>query len=816
MVDNLAQLQQRQPAAARFCLDPTRTFTDKTVTLREAVNQEAAQFLMSLDKAEWKEFMEKASGEDDVSEKKPTSRETDQLYRDFNRFLASVLGSTDGVRRKYTHPIGRSFWRRYTSRGLQRIKRVFRGVLCRGMYTDVDAVNALFTMLLQLCRADGLSTPELRSYVAQRDERLQGVMAHFQCSREKAKEMFIKTAFWHKPCVFRYPFLDAFDAEMKAIQRHFLATQKYQFLRPLIEKETNVAGAFLKALYDFHEGQMLDAIYTYMTTNECYKNTAEIGVLAFDGFQLYGDHTENAQLLLDVAGAVRDATGFKMDFAFKPFDDTIHVPEDFVYDGLQTYEQKAAEFDLTHVKVRDVFVRKRGFEHDVLTETQIRTMYRHISVLDENGIECNFIENWLRNNNTMTVYERMDVYPNPQEAERHPNDFNFWTPFAMDVEIEKLEASTQNGKSHYKADSEGLALILDQINILCNHEEHVVNFLLDWMANMVQYPWNKSLMPVLIGAPGCGKTWFVKLLRALFGAAKIFECTDPQRDIFGSFNPRMRDAFLVNLSEVGGKSFYDAYDKFKALVTDPRLQINAKGKDLVDITSHHHWITTTNNEDPLPTDDKDRRAALIRSSDEKVGDNAWFDRLHKLIEQLHTLLTFWTFLKARPCKEQLTKEDLPETEHHQMIKKQNRDPLLLWVEHLASLSNNDYYEIEYEIKNARKRNGDPTYGDIETYTELSLPIVNCFQLFRQWCRDANITGYVEHLNTFKFGTRLGRLAKNGELPGFWSEDAVKVAGKTTVVKHFHIAKLRTHFGLIETEEENQSKRRKIADSMLSN
>jgi hypothetical protein len=133
------------------------------------------------------------------------------------------------------------------------------------------------------------------------------------------------------------------------------------------------------------------------------------------------------------------------------------------------------------------------------------------------------------------------------------------------------------------------------------------------------------------------------------------ETTDPQQYVFGQFNSAMKDCFLVNLSEVGGKDVYEAYNKFKALVTDPELWINGKGKEHVKITSYHHWITTTNNEDPLPTDDDDRRAALIRCSDEKVGDTAYFDQMHALLKQLVTLLTFWRYLKARKVKPLLTK-----------------------------------------------------------------------------------------------------------------------------------------------------------------
>ena len=210
-----------------FCTDPKRQFcTSKTVTLREEVNQEAAQYLISLSKQEWKQFVGASINDEDLTEKKPTPKEMEQAYREFKRFLASVLGKPHGVKRSYTHAIGCTHGRRYTARGLHRVKRAFRGVLCRGkegnLYTDFDAVNACFEMLLQLCKANGLSTPELESYVRQRDDHLCAVMEHFKCSRDDAKDRFFKTASWHKLRKYGEPFLDRFDAEMKMIQKHFL------------------------------------------------------------------------------------------------------------------------------------------------------------------------------------------------------------------------------------------------------------------------------------------------------------------------------------------------------------------------------------------------------------------------------------------------------------------------------------------------------------------------------------------------------------------------------------------------------------------
>ena len=769
---------QKMPGQFRIPVDP-KAIAHRNIELTETVNIEAAQFLFSMDYQQFKELMDDDSGSDAVAVKKPTQHDIKRNFKVFKRTLASMLSKPEGVKRKYTHGMGRPFGRKYTPLGLGPITRIFRGVLCQGKYTDVDAVNCAFTMIEQLCLQDGVACSYLSAYNGNRPAKLQEVMDHFSCTKAKAKTMFISAAFWHKQRYTGQAFLDGFDAEMKRIQQHFFAKPEYRFLLPYVEKETNRVGAFMSALYQFHEAQMLDACYDLLTVDPRYKDAVQVGVLAFDGLQLYGEHAGNSQLLTDLSDAVHAKTGFRIQFDYKPFDDTIEVPEDFVYEGLQTFDQHAAEFDLTHVKAGDVFVQLRDDgEHEVLSEDQMRKKYRHIGVLNEDGDEVNFIEKWLRNNPNMRVYDRMDVFPNAEEAARHPKVYNMWTPFKMDRDTDP-----------YTKKPEALKLVLEQLFILSGRHEESFAYLQDFIANMIQYPENKSTMPVLIGDPGNGKTWFVKLLRELLGDSKVFECTNPQRDIFGGFNSRMFGAFLVNLSEVGGKDFVDAYNKLKALITDPTLDINQKNIAVKTILSHHHWLTTTNSYNPLPTDDKDRRAAFIRCSDEKIGDTAWFDRLHALLDDRDTLLTVWHYFKTRKCKSQLTKADLPVTEFHEEIKQQNTNPIIQWVHEMIA-------RVPFSSKQP---------------AELQKTLPEAFAAFQRFCDETNQKNYTAHLTRPQFGTRLGQL----KLPGVYSKGA-KEKGCHVQVKHFEIATLRAHFGIKDVSRAEQAaadKKRKQKEAL---
>ena len=50
-----------------------------------------------------------------------------------------------------------------------------------------------------------------------------------------------------------------------------------------------------------------------------------------------------------------------------------------------------------------------------------------------------------------------------------------------------------------------------------------------------------------------------------------------QRDLIGSFNGMMQDAFIVVLSEISRKDVHEGEGKLRDLITAPEIQINKKG-----------------------------------------------------------------------------------------------------------------------------------------------------------------------------------------------------------------------------------------------
>jgi phage/plasmid-associated DNA primase len=204
-----------------------------------------------------------------------------------------------------------------------------------------------------------------------------------------------------------------------------------------------------------------------------------------------------------------------------------------------------------------------------------------------------------------------------------------------------------------------------------------------WLAHMIQKPSEKSTHLILISEEGAGKSTFINTLSRLLGAGKVLETTEPEKNVWGPFNSLMINAFLVVLSEVDKRNSFSAEGRIKALITDPTLTINCKGKDQFEVRSCHRFISATNGLDPLVTHKNDRRNVIIRCSDEKVGDFEYFKKLATKMENPITLRSIYYKLKNQELGD-WNFRDIPKTQFHENIVEGNKCPLESFMEYFTS------------------------------------------------------------------------------------------------------------------------------------
>jgi len=326
----------------------------------------------------------------------------------------------------------------------------------------------------------------------------------------------------------------------------------------------------------------------------------------------------------------------------------------------------AEQFEKRHCFIVNKSFYLKQTSNDIIffSESKITQSYKHIICSDridkKTGKKQLFIKNWIEGNKNKRRYEDCDFYPHPLKCPKHV--FNLWLPF----EIEKY-------KKDYIKNEEALKFILNHIKILCNHEDNIFEYFIKWIGQMLQYPATKTIIPVLISDEGAGKGTLIQLMRKMLGNKRVFESSDPKRDVFGSFNNLMASAYFVVLNEVGQQDL--EVGKFKQLITDGSLVINNKGISAIDTTSYHRFIITTNKEEPVSTKKGDRRNLIIRSSDELCGKKEYFSKMYELLDDINVIRTVYDYFMNIPNLDKFGLISLPTTEYQRDLQELSISPI---------------------------------------------------------------------------------------------------------------------------------------------
>ena len=419
---------------------------------------------------------------------------------------------------------------------------------------------------------------------------------------------------------------------------------------------------------------------------------------------------------------------------------------------LMSFEETKKKFEerLCRIHLKHCFVEVIGGNIHAWTKSEMRTSFEFMEYkkmkVDKQGnivaVKSKFLEKWFRTN-TQRHYLDTGIYPPPKIC---PVDhFNMWTPFAMESVVE------------YESKPQELAFILNHIRIIAGNHQASYDFLINWIAQMIQFPAVKTLCPVLVSSEGAGKTVIITLLlSAMLGNSKVLISSDPCRDVWGPRNGPMASAFLVNLNEIEGKDIIST--KFKELNTDPKMIIHPTGGKPYVIDSSHRFIVTTNTFDGFFK----RRTVIIRSSDEKIGDTVYFDQLVKYLADINVIKTCYEYFKLVPNMDKFNALPLPVTEYQRELMECSKGPVELWLK-------------DFTINRQQ-----------EIVPMVTISAGEQFRLYNEWCVENK---YVEQqLTKQKFGMQLTRLNIKGISKGHHSDK-----GET---RKFDLQLLKAHFNII--------------------
>jgi len=222
-------------------------------------------------------------------------------------------------------------------------------------------------------------------------------------------------------------------------------------------------------------------------------------------------------------------------------------------------------------------------------------------------------DQWLRSiGGKRRTYSRIGVWPRLTDA---PTDaLNIWVGFPD----WSVGANGAGGCDVFLAHV--------QRNV-CGGDVALYEWTLDWMAHMVQRPWEVVGVALMLTSreSGRGKSLFADYLEAMVGDRQCFKSNSP-KGIVGEFNRHLEGKVLV----VGEEAFFSgdhrAADRLKSLITDRKLTIEQKGVDVRQTTNLMRLVCTSNRDTPVEVNAYgDRRWQFYHmNKDDKDADGAEF------------------------------------------------------------------------------------------------------------------------------------------------------------------------------------------------
>ena len=552
--------------------------------------------------------------------------------------------------------------RLYGVNSLQTLKREIKSFLTEGITTDLDMANCHPTILLELCIKNNFECPNLKQYVNDRENTLINIMDLDSINREKAKEKLLTIINYNKKINSLSPFVKNFDKEIKGLQAKFLAEPKYAYIKEYAKNEGNLEGSFINHIICINEELILKSMRDY-----CYKNGIKMHSLFFDGLMVYGDI--NKSTLEDMEKHIAENSDFSMiKLTIKKPNHDFEMPEDFVPKQRDSYNDLKKDFELVNCKVGAEFVCDKHNDFNVYSDHGFKVLHEELTYINEEGKSTSFISTWFKDA-YKRKYDKYDSFPKDNLCPSYV--YNMWEKFP--VQNMPIVESTKTKK--------GLTWFLNHIDVMVDYNQIHADFVKMWIAQMFQYPENKSIHLIFIGLEGSGKGTFVKFFETLMGGShRCWECTDPQEDIFGKFNDMMKKAFLVILNEADKSGTYNASNKMKALITESTINIRPKGKTSFVMRSCHRFMSFSNNADP--NHKLKRRDLTFRMSDSKINNVAYFTEGNSYAKDLDVAKAIYDYFMVYPTKPNIVESDIPKGEYDEMLKETQKEPIIEFIEEI--------------------------------------------------------------------------------------------------------------------------------------
>ena len=587
-----------------------------------------------------------------VNRKKGGSTEYGQLDITYN--LSKKVAGTMGFGRLYGN-----------KSSLEKLQAECRASLCKDYYHDLDIVNCQPTICCQFVKHElGVEMPQLTKYVENRESFLTKLSETNNISREEAKQLVISIIYGDFT---RDPILIYLSNEVRGISKELSKLPKYAKLFASVKNEKNIYGSFLSFLLQSEERYCMMAMREFLMQNEW-----SVDILAYDG--VMPRRRENngftEDFLIEMSLHVKEKTGYLIQIKEKEqvgFDLPAHVE-----DASETaYREMKSEFEKNHFYFRTTntvceITRKHGVMHFGIEHAMLAFNDLLLPGCKKGDDDELFIKRWLKDGSRRCVSSL--VYKMPEDCETH--EASLFTGFAY----EAMEGN----------DEEAVAIYLDLLKCCCGDEEAVADYVMKYMAHIIQKPFDVPGTAVIFSSRlhGTGKDTLLNIMRRIIGRHSTRYGSESQ--FWNGHDTGKEGAILIHLEEVGVKANKAKSEELKALITGESISINPKGVKAYDVPNVSRIMMTTNEPDPVKLEDSDRRFLIVNPANRLHAKGpAWWVDVQEHFKNETFLHTVGRFLE----KVDLTGWNpriLPMTEVKKIMLEHSKPQSQEFLEHLVA------------------------------------------------------------------------------------------------------------------------------------
>jgi hypothetical protein len=540
-------------------------------------------------------------------------------------------------KRKIIYDSKNNIGRNYANNGigLQFLKKDIRKYIAGDHYTDIDIKNCHPVLLKQLFHKYQLTVPLfLSEYVKDRNKVMK------QCNW-KDKQTFFKLMYQEK-------------AQLSSNTEESFKLHQciYNELIPKLKKDFKKCWNSSNKNTENKNGSFISKVL-FTIENDCLmaclnKYDKFIDVLCFDGFLMKQKKFKNS-LLKEFNDTVRDATGFNVEFEQKSMTTTWKpiIKDDFensIWNKIIVSNERKNGFSRRYIEDYEFYTNKEIDEAKLLEFVMYLNQY---VCLFNNPMVYGFRDD-VKNNFTLCSYDKV--------KKRVGKNLHYWeisddklvyerSVFHInpDVKLQECYYNTYRRPAMAKSndfDFESSPLNHYLLNIICNKDVNVYNWLIKYISHMVRYG-KTNILLVLMGKMGTGKSLFVEaFLSNLISDNKNFYADDYVNVIDGidslmnNFNSFMEHSIVVCCEEIVSEAgeYHKVQEKLKSLTTSTQRNIEKKGIDSYKVPSVNNFILITNNENPIKITEDNRRAVVLEVSDVKKQDQPYFTALIEYID----------------------------------------------------------------------------------------------------------------------------------------------------------------------------------------